>query len=555
MKKIVTILFSMLIVGSVFAGPKYDAVYRLISKSYTFNEDGSMDYRFRKEIQLFTTASFDKYGETFITYNTELQTLTINEAYTIRPDSSRVETPKNAFNPSLPYGCTDCERFNPIREMVVTHTALELGATIVLDYTIHFTQPFFHELMERVNLYEDEPIDKYEVTVCLPQNLKLNAHLNYQGEKMTTSETNAQDGATTSQWTFTNLPARPADAYFPEDFLPYMSLMTITNPVEFVERIAFQNAFLETPTDPYKEVLNEILKDKTTDMAKVLAIRDYVADNIHTNKLPARYMNYILASPNTIWQTNCATAFEKNLLLKAMLRGAGFSSTFGVLTGNLLTDPESALRVSVNGEYYFITAAKKHYVSLENLNLSESFVSVTGNIYNFEKKPTKIEVSADVIVSRAEEGFSTEVRNLREKMSAASAKSLLLIEPAVAARVKLLSVGVHALGIYETPYGCKLQAAHIHRDRTLPVSVTPTEESYHYVVTLPAGVKCLSEPYRIMKEYDFGSLLIEMQINDNKVFIQRTLNIKKSSIAGKKQIRQLREMIGEWNVERPLIIQ
>lgn len=64
----------------------------------------------------------------------------------------------------------------------------------------------------------------------------------------------------------------------------------------------------------------------------MLAIRDYVADNVHTNTLPIRYMNYIMASPYTIWQTNCATAFEKNLLLKSMLNAAGIGSMFGIFT-------------------------------------------------------------------------------------------------------------------------------------------------------------------------------------------------------------------------------
>ena len=80
--------------------------------------------------------TFDHFGETFITYNPDFQELIINEAYTIRKDGSKVETPRNAFNPMLPEGCTKCERLNGIRTMVVTHTALEYDAVIVLDYTI-----------------------------------------------------------------------------------------------------------------------------------------------------------------------------------------------------------------------------------------------------------------------------------------------------------------------------------------------------------------------------------------------------------------------------------
>ena len=82
------ILLSVIFFIVAATAQEYEATYHLISRSYTLNEDGSMDYRYRKELQLFTTASFDKYGETFIVYNPEYQTLTINEAYTVRKDGS-----------------------------------------------------------------------------------------------------------------------------------------------------------------------------------------------------------------------------------------------------------------------------------------------------------------------------------------------------------------------------------------------------------------------------------------------------------------------------------
>ena len=145
--------------------PEKDAVYKLISESYTLNTDGSSEFRKRTELQIFTRMTFDEFGETFITYNPDFQELIINEAYTIRKDGSKVVTPENAFNPMLPEGCTKCERLNGIRTMVVTHTALEYDATIVLDYTIRSKTFFFQELMEKVELYDDVPINKYVVSV------------------------------------------------------------------------------------------------------------------------------------------------------------------------------------------------------------------------------------------------------------------------------------------------------------------------------------------------------------------------------------------------------
>ena len=178
-KHICTLVVLLLALAAGLSAQSYEATYHLISKSYTLNEDGSLDYRYRKELQIFTRASFDTYGETFILYNPEFQTLTINEAYTVRKDGSVVKTPDNAFNPSLPYSCTDCQRFNGMREMVVTHTALEYDATIVLDYTIHTEQPFIPGLMERVDLYEDAPIERYDISVSVPSEGAIFHNVNY----------------------------------------------------------------------------------------------------------------------------------------------------------------------------------------------------------------------------------------------------------------------------------------------------------------------------------------------------------------------------------------
>ena len=92
-----------------------DAVYNLIRRQYTVNTDGSIDIRYRKEIKLLRTRAITAYadkGETFILYNPAIDRLSINESYTLLPNGSRVQTPKNAFIDQLPGGCADCGRYH-----------------------------------------------------------------------------------------------------------------------------------------------------------------------------------------------------------------------------------------------------------------------------------------------------------------------------------------------------------------------------------------------------------------------------------------------------------
>ena len=140
MKKYIIVLVALVMTNIAVA--QHDANFNKIKRTYTVNDDGTVDYNYRKELKVISLRSFfSVYGETFIVYNPEFQTLRINESYTVRKDGSRVTTPQNAFVEQLPSNCTNCERYSGMKEMVVVHTALEYGATIVLCSQLHGTAP------------------------------------------------------------------------------------------------------------------------------------------------------------------------------------------------------------------------------------------------------------------------------------------------------------------------------------------------------------------------------------------------------------------------------
>ena len=125
----------------------YDAVYLQITREYTLNADGSMDYRFTKKQKLQTYRSFHSlYGETFIVYNPDFQTLKINDVHTIMADGKKVTAPANAFNEVLPGFAANAPAYNKLREMVITHPGTERNAVLNLDYQLHSNKGFYPSL-------------------------------------------------------------------------------------------------------------------------------------------------------------------------------------------------------------------------------------------------------------------------------------------------------------------------------------------------------------------------------------------------------------------------
>lgn len=533
---------------------EYEATYHLISKSYTLNEDGSMDYRYRKELQLFTTASFDKYGETFIVYNPEYQTLTINEAYTVRKDGSVVKTPDNAFNPSLPYSCTDCERFNPLREMVVTHTALEYDATIVLDYTIHTQQPFLPSLMERVDLYEDAPVDHYEIAVTVPKEINLYHNLNWHGRQGGALPESTEGNVRKLQWQFYNLEQKTAESYLPHNELPYLMFTTFDSPTTFMSDFTMQNAFMPAPANLYDAVLKPIMDKDVSPMEKVIAIRDYVHDNIHTNALPIRYMAYVVASPYMVWSTNCGTPVEKNLLLESMLRTVGFNARFGLLYSHLMDNPESLLRLDMDGQTFYISAASKSQLSMDVSRTNDSFIGKNGNVSLFQSESCKINREVAVSLVKSEDKLVPDVTVRNSDIVSPLSRTLQPKGNGVIAEIVPLSGRYCQLLLHDGSFGMAPRSVNLPRQRKHPVAVTPTEECYIYEVSLPADAKWIVNPYEYSKTYPFGSITVKATVSGDKLTVFRQLTLTESEIS-LKDYKKFREMMTQWDAPHPFVIQ
>ena len=126
----------LLFSGSLSAIPS-EAEFRKLAETWTLHQDGSQEYRYYKELTLFThTAMNSTYGQTFITYNPDFQELKIHSAYVKQKDGTTIQTPDNAFVEVLPAGAADAPAYNRLKAMVIVHTGLELGATIYLDYSV-----------------------------------------------------------------------------------------------------------------------------------------------------------------------------------------------------------------------------------------------------------------------------------------------------------------------------------------------------------------------------------------------------------------------------------
>ena len=184
-----------------------EARFGKLSKTYTLHADGSQELRVQKELTLYTHAAMNSlYGETFIVYNPQYQQLEIHDSYTRQKDGTIIRTPDNAFVEVLPSAAANAPAYNGLKEMVVVHTGLELGATICLDYSIKSLASYLPELDICCPIKELSPIDEFTFRIEVPEGKTL--HYELLNASARPAEVN-KDGMKSITWKLKNVEPRP----------------------------------------------------------------------------------------------------------------------------------------------------------------------------------------------------------------------------------------------------------------------------------------------------------------------------------------------------------
>ena len=463
-----------------------DAVYKLLRQEWTVNADGTSDYHYRHEVQILRNRALTAYadkGETFVVYNPELEELTVNEVYTLQKDGTRVEMPQNAFVYQLPSECADCGRFNHLRELAMVHTGMELGCTIVVDYTLHRRYDLLYEYLP---LTRECPVERYEVKVQYPQDYDLNCDIAGLGylpqDKVKRSELPGEGDAAvrTLLVSADDLPQTPAEPYLPADIIPVLHLYNGV-PV-------YTPAFDRQGLAEANETINR-LTDNGDAREVVAAIQHYVVDNIHLNAIAPARLGYRHATAAEVWQTGCGTATDKAVLLAAMLNEAGYPAR---VTG----DRYDEVGVTIDTMEYRLGVRRKGSMTLYG-EASD------------EVKTASLGATVEAPLEAMEDGFYC----------------LRLPEVSGAPSVKVASLALV---------------------RTAPLQSSPCDLKSDMTYLLPKGVKLVGGSISRSLSFDgIGSVQLSVKQSGKKLQVKRTLKLEQS-VVPVSDFSRYRQLLALW---------
>ena len=570
-----------------------DALFQKITRTYTLNPDGSMDYQYQHELDLYTHFSFNRlYGETFIVYNPEHQKLKVNRSETKTAEGKMVPSPDNAFNEVLPRFAEGAPPYHQLREMVVTHTGLEKNSTIFLDYNLHTEAGFKPFLMEDALLSETSPVNELVIKVRFPKDKELNYQLLNAEENLNISN---KGDMKEYKWVFSDL-----EATSKEDHQPAYS--------ENLPRLLFSTADFEQATswlmDQFSYDLpssieagvEETLQGKENKMDSILAIRDMVANHINHFDIPLEYKGYTLHSNEQVLENNGGTTFEKTVVLSSMLQKIGVEATPVAIIpdsfhskemGNLKTWQEYYVQIHQQDKPIYLSAIhESRYNNLydhageahlllddeqgkaEVLNVEQpvskkhlegSFTispslnikgEVTADLSHCENPYLQMQENEEAAKSVLSPGFPTAslTEYTIDKMGPQESKITYNVKHRLSPDQQN---GYRFISLPETETGLD----HSHLDvltgeRDSPFAISwPVDVRYQYTIELPESMELVTEDVNIEKSGEIGELGIQIQESDGRVTIDRHLKINEK-IVSPEDYDTFREMITLWQKDK-----
>lgn len=299
-----------------------EAEFVKMHKTYTLHTDGSQEMRVQKELTLFTHTAMNRlYGESFIVYNPAYQQLKIHSSYTRQKDGTIVETPANAFVEVLPSAAADAPAYNGLKEMVVVHTGLELGATICLDYSVVTRPGYLPELDVCEQIEELSPIKEYVLSLSVPEGKPLHYEL-LNGKAVPAVQT--AKGVQTVTWTLKNLPPSPngVGVSLPAGSVQAIVASTYASRADALKVIGQQ---LGTASGEVAALAKRLTADAQTAGQKAERLTAYVQGLGHC-RLSLSQTGYRLRPMAEVLRSAYGTEAEKAALLAALQQAVGIQA-------------------------------------------------------------------------------------------------------------------------------------------------------------------------------------------------------------------------------------
>lgn len=549
------IICLLIVLGTAFSvSAASEAEFKKLIKSWTLNADGSQEFRYNMELTIYSyLAMRSLYGESFIQYNPEYQTLKINTSFTKQKDGTIVKTPDNAFVEVLPRSAADAPAYNHLKEMVVVHTGLELGATIYLDYTITTKAGYLPGLDIFEPIQQASPIKEYSLSVTVPVDKDLSYSL---ANPQVMAKVNVEEGMRTISWKLKNVkPASLAPMQRIESGdMQYLACSTFETNKEALNYLFGQ--FDRPESMPLISLAETLTEGKNTDTEKLQAIHSFIVNDFAHSRLSLSETGYHIRPAEDVIRSAYGTDAELVNLLYGLLSAAKIETK--VCAAYPVKDPQECsilkavrlfIQAKADGQTYLLTSGSSKmseigwtadYCDIRDLKTGEE-VDLTPCSPNLSYDVTMKLSDKEVVSSIKANIPSAFVAYSDSKATAFSAgdknasvsqkENVITVNYQTTGKVESVP-GYYLLRLPDSPAGVAHQpyaSFNSTRDCNLFLPYAPNE-TYTYTIEVPANMELSTPTAEKNISNAAGNCIFSIKQTGNKVEVSRSLKINSNLI-------------------------
>jgi hypothetical protein len=312
-----------------------DAIIEKTLRDIRANADGTFTQTNEVLLRLVTEQGAKGSAQVPIPYSESLQTLEIAEAYTLKPDGTRIDVPMDKIFTQAAPVAVSAPMFNDMKFKIIAFPDPMPGGKLYFRVNLKQTTPHFPNHIGSIEpLLTQLAVENWVMRVSVPAgySLKTVSH-GLQGSKFVDA-----DGRQRWEWVFRNPSAIAGEPYelAPMDHGPMIAFSSFNDWTELARAYRERAADKVKVTAEIQTLADDITKGIADKRGHAAAISQWVARNVRYVAVFLGLGGFVPRDANEILKTKFGDCKDHTVILEALLRAKGIEST-GALVHTLPT--------------------------------------------------------------------------------------------------------------------------------------------------------------------------------------------------------------------------
>lgn len=305
-----------------------DAVITSREVEITIALDGRMTRRVRVETKLNSLLARSRLADPRIRYNQDFQELVVFTSTTTTLDGRVIDSPPYALNSAVADDVAASPAFSAERELVVTFTGVEAGATIVLDYELTDREPWRPSIDGRFYFSDHYPVTRSRIRIRRPGRMPLHTLVVNPVRAVQQLEPTHEAADTVEEWVAEDLPSFTRDDGDRPRWEPHLLFSAAAGWEEVLgpAREALASAATDEKVGALHKALGSDLKDTDPQTRRLAVVVRNFASLFRPLSLEHSAAVWKVRPLGEVAASRQATPLEAGLLMVTLLRRSGMEA-------------------------------------------------------------------------------------------------------------------------------------------------------------------------------------------------------------------------------------